>query len=510
MYSVGVDCYRYTNQLYQLDSCRPLATSRQETVQVGTPLIAKRWAHYLSGHPDRRLVHWLQSGMEKGFRIGFDYINMQAKLKQAGTNLLSASLNQDVVSMYIKDEVVLGRMAGPLSQKAAGRVHASPIGVIPKGHTPGKWYLIVDLSSPAESSVNDGINKAWCSLSYISIDDVARIIAGMGKGALMGKMDIKSAYRIVPVHPDDQCLLGVKWQGGVYVDARLSFGLGSAPLIFIAIADALEWIVKQQGVGILLHYLDNFITIGPPDSEECAGNMEKFKKSCSELGVPVTEEKTVGPVTCLTFLGIEVDSEQLELRLPEEKLQRVKQAVEQWFERKAARQRELELLLGLLQHAAKVVSPGRRFVRRIIQALTGVRHRDHYVRLGSEIRSDLLWWHRFLNKWNGVGILPTPSMEVIHLVSDASGSWGCAAIWNNQWLQWQWDNLAQEWQIAPKELLPIVLASLIWDREWGGKKVCCHGDNLSVVEVLNNGYSREATLMHLLRCLFLSLNITGS
>ena len=205
--------------------------------------------------------------MEKGFHIGFDYINMQAKLKKAGTNLLSASPNQDVVSTYIKDEMVLIRMAGPLPQKAAERVHTSPIRVIPKGHTPGKWCLIVDLSSPAESSVNNDIDKAWCSLSYISIDDVARIIAKIGKGALMGKMDIKSAYCIVPVHPDDQLLLGVKWQGGVYVDTRLLFGLRSAPLIFTAIADALEWIVKQQGVGILLHYLDDFITIGPPDQK---------------------------------------------------------------------------------------------------------------------------------------------------------------------------------------------------------------------------------------------------
>ena len=115
----------------------------------------------------------------------------------------------------------------------------------------------------------------------------------------------------------------------------------------------------------------------------------------------------MGPATCLTFLGIEIDSVKLELRLPTEKLRRVKQAVKEWFGRKAARRKELESLLGLLQHAAKVVAPGRRFVRRIIQALTGVKHRDHYVRLGAEIRSDLLWWHRFLDKWNGVGILPT-------------------------------------------------------------------------------------------------------
>ena len=101
-------------------------------------------------------------------------------------------------------------------------------------------------------------------------------------------------------------------------------------------------------------------------------------------------ENTVDPTTCLTFLRIEVDTNLLELRLPQEKLQRVKQMVQEWMGRKAARRRELEFLLGLLQHAAKVVSPGRRFVRRIIQVLTSIRKCDHYVRLGSKNLSNLV------------------------------------------------------------------------------------------------------------------------
>ena len=148
--------------------------------------------------------------------------------------------------MYIKGKVALGQMAGPLSQQAAEWVHTSPKGVIPKGHTPGKWHLMVDLSSPAGSNVNNGIDQAWCSFSYISVDNVAKIIVGIGKGVLLGKMDMKSVYCIIPVHPDDQLLLGVRWQGEVYINTRLSFGLRSAPIIFTALADALEWIVKQQ------------------------------------------------------------------------------------------------------------------------------------------------------------------------------------------------------------------------------------------------------------------------
>lgn len=51
----------------------------------------------------------------------------------------------------------------------------------------------------------------------------------------MAKMDIKQAYRIVPVHPEDRRLLGMQWQDKVYVDKVLPFGLRSAPLIFSAV-----------------------------------------------------------------------------------------------------------------------------------------------------------------------------------------------------------------------------------------------------------------------------------
>jgi len=166
-----------------------------------------QWAHYLSKHPDQRLAHFLAEGLERGFRIGYNH--SQAGLKKAGSNLLSAFRNQDVVSSYIKEEVSLGRLVGPLPQEVAAQVHISPISIITKGHTPGKWRLIVDLASPPESSVNDGINQAWCSLSYISVDDVTTIIARIGRGALLGKMNIKNTYHIIPVHPEDQLLLGI-------------------------------------------------------------------------------------------------------------------------------------------------------------------------------------------------------------------------------------------------------------------------------------------------------------
>ena len=82
-------------------------------------------------------------------------------------------------------------------------LQVSPFGVIPKCHAPNKWRLIVDLSSPTGSSVNDGISKELCSLSYVSVDTIAKQIVSLGRGAMIAKMDVRSAYRLIPVHPCD-------------------------------------------------------------------------------------------------------------------------------------------------------------------------------------------------------------------------------------------------------------------------------------------------------------------
>ena len=100
----------------------------------------------------------------------------------------------------------------------------SRFGVILKNQ-PGRWRLIVDLSHPKGASVNDGIESELCSLSYTSVDAAVRIIMAMGPGVLLAKFDIESAYRLIPVHPDDILLLGMMWKDKLLVDTALPFGL---------------------------------------------------------------------------------------------------------------------------------------------------------------------------------------------------------------------------------------------------------------------------------------------
>lgn len=93
----------------------------------------------------------------------------------------------------------------------------------------------------------------------------------------------------------------------------------------------------------------------------------------------------------------------------------------------------------------------------------------------------------------------------IHLYSDASGSFGCGAWWNRVWLQASWSGHMLEWSIAQKELLPIVLAAMVWGREWSGQSVPAHCNNEAVVVVVNLGYSKDQGMMHMIRCLLFIL-----
>ena len=70
------------------------------------------------------------------------------------------------------------------------------------------------------SSVNDGIDSAFTSICYSSIDDAVRIIQFLGNGTLMAKLDIKAAYHLVPVNLEDRLLLGTRWEESIFVDTK--------------------------------------------------------------------------------------------------------------------------------------------------------------------------------------------------------------------------------------------------------------------------------------------------
>ena len=111
-------------------------------------------------------------------------------------------------------------------------------------------------------------------MSYITIDDAIKNILSLPPGALLAKIDINNAFRLIQIHPANRHVVATGWKGGIFVDTCLPFGLRSVPKLFNILADLLEWILERQQISFLLHYLDGFLTTGRPGSDECQHNLD--------------------------------------------------------------------------------------------------------------------------------------------------------------------------------------------------------------------------------------------
>ena len=335
----------------------------------------------------------------------------------------------------------------------------------------------------------------------------------------MGKVDIKHAFRICPVQPDQWPLLCFQWLGEYYTDTRLPFGSRSSPFIFNTFAIALAWIIIQFGrLHFLIHYLDDYF-LANFTRDLCHRDMQEFLRICSELGVPIADDKLIGPTTALTYLGIEIDSVAMTIRLPPEKLEQIKAIIRQWVRRVKCTKRELLSLIGLLAFASKVVKPGRMFLRRLIDLSTTVDSLNHFIYLNLEARGDINWWQQFLPEWNGLAIIhPTPITAIdLKLFTDASDiGFGC--VYGNHWAYgswgWEWQP-TEECNVNVRELFAVWAAIFTWGYQWANKEVVVFTDNQSIIDIWKTGTCTNKRMMRLVRALFfhaanLNLNVVMS
>ena len=115
----------------------------------------------------------------------------------------------------------------------------------------------------------------------------------------------------------------------------------------------------------------------------------------------------------IRILGIEVDTVQLQLRLPPEKFHCRNKSIREW-RGKSCRKRELLSLLGSLQHAVKVVKPSQAFVHRMIELSTVHKHMDACSRINQQFWGDLEWWYQMVSTWNASKYSPR-HRKTLHL-----------------------------------------------------------------------------------------------
>ena len=419
-------------------------------------------------------------------------------------NNRSATMRVDGVTAAVDREVRSGATRGPFAVPPYSDLVVNALSARDKPN--GDVRLILDLSQPVGSAVNEGIDPEQFRVVYTSIDEAIRLIHRVGgTEAQIFKADIKNAFKLIPVRPDQWRLLGFRWLGAYYFQVCLPFGCRSSPRLFNDFADCLEKLFQAGSDDVFIrHYLDDFYGISPAHSKEADRTYGRIKTICRDVGVPLAEEKCVPPTTRVELLGVVLGTGSMTVALPERKLSDLREILGSLAGRRKCTQRELLSIVGKLVHASKCVPPGRAFTRRLLDAAYSVTGLQRRIRINAAVRADIRWWDTFLPLWNGSFPMVTPPSDEsagIVLHTDSS-RWGMGACDGRDWWTMEWPSHIQQ-DAAPSmtwlELIPVMVACLIWGEGWGGQRVRVYTDNMGVVGVWGRGWSGNQRIMELVR-----------
>lgn len=458
-----------------------------------TPIWPDRLAHLLrSVHYDSKEIAFLSEGFKQGFSLG-----VEGELEESLPNNLASTLDHpEVVAQKIAKELSLGRIAGPFdSSPFRGEpLICSPIGVVPKKEE-GKFRLIHHLSHPKGASVNDFIPPFMSAVKYNTVEHAIDAIKQMGTPCFLSKSDIESAFRLIPVHPDDHHYLGFSWEGKLYFDKCLPMGCSSACQIFNRFSSSIAFLVAAKFPGgHVLHVLDDFLFIAPSE-HLCQLMLREFLAICMFVGIPVAKDKTEPPSTALTFLGIHIDTVKRETKLPHEKVQKGLKLLQELRDKNKEKctLKELQSVTGFLNFCCSVLVPARAFLRRLIVLTIGLTLPYHHTRLTANVKQDLEVWVKFFQNFNGKSFFIQELLLAteLELYTDAAQKLGFGAVFGTKWFFGPWPHQWKTYNIVTLELFPIVLAIEIWAELLANKAIRLFTDNMALVSIINTKTTKE-------------------
>ena len=453
-------------------------------IPVKSQLNDQAWKDNLTDYWDKQLCQLVEFGFPLDFNRNCDF-------KCDRGNHKSALEFPADVDAYIAEELEYGAILGPFDAPPITMSHSSPFMTLAKPNS-DRRRIIIDLSWPLGASVNAGIDKNmyldsnFC-LTFPTVDDITAELKKLGRGALLYKVDVTSAFRHIKVDPADYDLLGLEW-GGHYVDTCVPFGTRHGSQIFQRLSDGVRFAMRQKGY-VIVDYIDDYVGVGVPS----VANASYFAliDLMNDLGLTISQKKLVSPSTKVTCLGVLIDTVNGTISIPPEKLRDVTDTVRQWLLRNVATKRELQSILGLLLYVHKCVKPERVFLNRMLDLLRFA-HGRQKVTLTPDFKRDLRWFSKFLPAYNGVSLYDHRPIDVtLELEACLTGLGGRSG---NFIYHLPITKGFRNWNIVHLEMVNILLAVRAFRHQWASKKVLIHCDNAAVVSVLKSDKARDPYL----------------
>lgn len=477
---------------------------------VKTEIISQLTAHHPDQNEVRDVIHSIQNGFDLHYE-GPRYPSTAENMHSVNEN---KAYTQDKIDQFIMKDWVAGPF-DPDDPSLPSNLIISPIGLIPKSddspQSPNdsdnnsmQFRLIMNLSAP--NSINQHIDKELCKVKYASFDQAVQLALKMGKGAYQAKLDVKSAFNLLPVRIQDLELLGFKFNDKIYVQKMMPQGLSYSCKAWERFGNILDWIIQNETKSTnFVRYMDD-IYICCRTEDQCRILMDKIMTTLTILGIPINHDKTVFPTQIITFLGLGLDTQKQEITVPLPK--RIKanillgEMIQKYQSKKKVRVRMIYHVAGFLQFLVKANPNGRCFLKRLYESTKG-QQKYHHVRISEGIYLDLLTWKQFIDQYKGATMFLHPDIfynSAVEFWTDSS-RFGFGIMFQNNWAYGSFPQFSSPPSMTYLEMVPILIGLHLYGDRMANRHILFISDNMGVVEILNSQTSKSHEIMHLLRML---------
>lgn len=401
-------------QLYQEVKASNLPNCIGAKIPVYSGLHVERWVILLQNYHDNELCHFLAYG----WPVGFYAEEIPSSVPE---NHPSAVNFPQHIHDFIATELSFKALEGPVQAspfKPWSRI--SPLMTRPKKGS-SQRRVIVDLSYPEGEAVNTGIDTAdylGRDISYTlpTISDLIAKLQVEGRGAFIWKADLARAYRQLRADPVDAPLLCIQFDGKVYIDRCPPFGCRSSSAACQRVANALVFIMTEKKHHCLA-YLDDFAGCSSQISQAQEA-FESFKHLTNYLGLHLSTHKCLEPSTKVEWLGYLINTEEMTVSIPSDKMKEVVDECGTWLNKKLVTKTMVQSLVGKLAHVANCVLPGRKFLARLLATLRAFGEKK-WTTINDECIKDIRWFYQYATTSNGI-TLYAPQLPTVIIECDAS------------------------------------------------------------------------------------------
>ena len=469
-------------------------------------------------YPHHDVLGKVLKDLESGAVIG---CKPPFRVASRATNAPSAYADGYKVTDAIGTWLVKGFACGPLHPSAVPPT-AKFSGIMTRAKPDGSVRIILNLSAPAGRSVNDGIDSGEFPTSMSSTRQWLEVLHRTGQGALICKCDWSDAYKHIGVAPEDTDLQYFEWLGACFKELSLVFGGASSAGIFDRLAKVVLHIVVTRANfprDWLIQHLDDVCASCPANSPQLAAFDEEFSRVAAILGVRLAPrddpEKSFGPSTSGTVLGVHYDTVSWTWTYPQPKLIRLLHDLHDLLKLEEAPFDRIQSVVGKILHVHVLIPDGRFHLLHLLKANAAGADPHDLIQLHPHLKEQMWFWFTILRTCSGRASIPSPYRSVppwaVQVYTDAAGGspstpgLGCGAVTQDWWLFVPWsraintgratvDGRTLDRCMSALELIGPLTALCANPSAFRGLAVQFWVDNAGSVFIWQKGYSTSCQL----------------